>query len=208
MKGIVTAVLLLALSGCSAIKLNPASSGEVGFRTPIEGVTAQLILSQDFQRKVLTQKPSYGKAWGPREFEIAVGRPLSQAIAADTKSRILSSRIGDRADGKPSTVTITPQTISLEFGVDDGRAMGFMAGFGILAAGSDAVVGAKATLKALVAVNDGAPALIEVVGASALKLTYLSINESDVNKVVGLALDDAAEKLGDAVANKTSAALN
>ncbi|ERT18910.1 hypothetical protein O162_09095 [Pseudomonas putida SJ3] len=199
MKGIVAICLLAVLSGCSTIKLNPTTSGTAQYRTPIDGVTAQLILSQEFQRTVITQKPSYGKAWGPREFEISVGRPLSQAIAADLKSRIPSTRVGDRSDGKPSSIVVIPQAIKLEFGVDDGRAMGVMAGFGVLGAGSDAVVGARVTVKAVVTEGSGLDTPVEVVGVGSLKLSYITIDEADVNKTIGMAIDDVAEKLGDSV---------
>lgn len=204
MKGFIALVLLAVLSGCSTIKLNPTASATVEYRTPIEGVPAQLILSREFQRTVLTQKPSYGKAWGPREFEVSMGGPLSQAIADDLKSRFPSARVGDRNDGKTSGIVVTPQAVDLEFGVDDGRALGFMAGLGVLAAGSDAVVGAKVTVKALIATGIEPAVPVEVVGLGALKIAYITIDQSDVNKAIGIAISDAAEKLGDAVGVRAS----
>lgn len=208
MKGIVAICLFAILSGCSTIKLNPTTTGSAQYRTPIDGVTAQLILSQEFQRTVITQKPSYGKAWGAREFEISVGRPLSQAIAADLKSRIPSTRVGDRSDGKPSSIVVVPQVITLEFGVDDGRATGNMAGFGVLGAGSDAVVGAKVTVKAFVTAGSGLGIPVEVDGVGSLKLSYITIDATDVNKAIGMAIDDVAEKLGDSVGGRVSIVAN
>ena len=208
MKGIIAVLLLAVLSGCSTIKINPSTSGSVEYRTAMDGTTAQLILSQDFQRAVITQKPSYGKVWGPREFEIAVGRPLSRAIVVDFKSRFQTTRVGDTDDGKPSNVVMIPQVVSLEFGVDDGRAMGLMAGMGLLAVGSEAVVGAKATVMALISTDDGSTTKVEVVGTGALKLAYISIDEADVSKAIGMALGDAAQKLGELASKRASLAIN
>lgn len=206
MKGIIAVLLLAVLSGCSTIKINPSTSDAVEYRTSTDGATAQLILSQEFQRTVITQKPSYGKAWGPREFEIAVGRPLSRAIAFDFKSRFQTTRVGDVDDGKPSNVVMIPKVVSLQFGVDDGRAMGFMSGMGLLAAGSEAVVGAKAIVMALVSTEDGSTTEVEVVGTGALTLAYISIDETDVSKAIGMALGDAAQKLGELASKRASLA--
>lgn len=199
MKGIVALCLFAVLAGCSAIKLTPKESSAVEYRTPVKGVTAQLVLPQDFQRLVITQKPSYGKAWGPRQFEVVVGRPLSQAIANDLRSRIPAIRIGDRDDGAQSDIVITPKIVALEFGVDDGRATGLMAGFGVLAAGSDTVVGAKVTVRGSILERDRSVTDIEVVGGGEITIPYLSINESDVSKAIGAAIDDAAQKIGEEV---------
>lgn len=197
MKGIIALCLLVTLSGCSAIQLNPVSSGKSIYRTPAENVTAQLVLPQPFQEKVLVQKPSFGTAWGPREFEIHAGQPLSNAMAGDIKSRIPSARIGNTPDGKPATIRVTAQDVSIEFGVDDAKALGFIGGFGLLGTGSGAVVAAKARVSALVSIDGGTAKRVEAIGSNTMSATYLSITESDVSKVIGLALDDAALKIGD-----------
>lgn len=99
-----------------------------------------------------------------------------------------------------------PKVVSLQFGVDDGRAMGFMSGMGLLAAGSEAVVGAKAIVMALVSTEDGSTTEVEVVGTGALTLAYISIDETDVSKAIGMALGDAAQKLGELASKRASLA--
>ena len=197
MKGIVALCLVALLAGCSAKQVRPEVSGATLYRTPIEGATAQLVLSDSFQRKVITQKPSYGRSWSIYNFEIHAGEPASKSVVSDIRSRIPQVRIGNTDDGKPATIRLAPIDIAIEFGVDDGSAIAWTGGLGVFGLGAKVVVGAKATVKADLAV-DGKPSKpIEVTGVGALPMAFVSVRESDVDKAIGLALDDAAKKLGD-----------
>lgn len=196
MKGIIVVCLLAALTGCSAKQVQPEATASQMFRTPIDGASAQLVLSQDFQRKVITQKPSYGRSWSPFNFEVPVGEPLSKAMALDLRSRVPGARIGNTDDGKPATVRVVPSQVALEFGVDDGSAVAWSS-LGLLGMGADIVVGAKATVTSSISVNGAAPKQVSVTGVGAIPMAYISLREADIGKAIGLALDDAALKLGD-----------
>lgn len=206
MKGIVVLCLVAALVGCSAKQVRPDVSGGTLYRTPVEGATAQLVLPQEFQTKVVTQKPSYGTSWSIYNFEVSVGEPLSRVMVADIRSRIPVARVGNISDGKPATVRITPSDAALEFGVDDGGALGISSAFGVLGAGSKVIVGAKVKLRASIATDDGPAENVEVSGFGAVPTPLITISESDIDKAVGLAIEDAAKKLGDISEAKARAA--
>ena len=72
MKGIIALCLLAVLAGCSAKQVKLEATAPQIFRTPIEGATAQLILSQEFQQAVIMQSPSYGRSWKPFDFAVPV----------------------------------------------------------------------------------------------------------------------------------------
>lgn len=196
MKGIVALCLVALLAGCSAKQVRPEVSGATLYRTPIEGATAQLVLSEGFQRKVITQKPTYGRAWSIFNFEIHVGEPASKSFVSDLRSRVPQARVGNIDDGKPSTIRLTPNDIAIEFGVDDGRAVA-LSGLSIFGLGADIVVGAKATIKADLSVAGKPSRPVEVIGVGVLPMAYISLRESDIDKAIGLALEDAAKKIGD-----------
>lgn len=196
MKGIVALCLLVALTGCSAKQVRPETTASQLFRTPIDGASAQLVLSEDFQRKVITQKPTYGRSWSPFEFEVPVGEPLSKAMVLDMRARVPGARVGNTDDGKPATVRVVPSQIALEFGVDDGSAVAWSS-IGLLGLGADIVVGAKATVTSTISVNGAAPRQVSVTGVGAIPMAYISLREADIGKAIGLALDDAALKLGE-----------
>lgn len=198
MKGIVALFLLAALAGCSAKQVKPEATASQMFRTPIEGATAQLVLSQEFQRAVITQKPSWGQAWKPWNFEVPVGEPMSKALAYDTKSRIPAARVGNVDDGKAASVRIDPTSIAIEFGVDDGSAIAWTA-LSPLGLGSDIVVSSKLKLTATLAFDGQAPRPVTVEGHGVLPMAYFSLRERHVGQAIGLAIDDAALKLGDLV---------
>lgn len=160
------------------------------------GASAQLVLSEDFQRKVITQKPTYGRSWSPFEFEVPVGEPLSKAMVLDMRARVPGARVGNADDGKPATVRVVPSQIALEFGVDDGSAVAWSS-IGLLGLGADIVVGAKATVTSTISVNGAAPRQVSVTGVGAIPMAYISLREADIGKAIGLALDDAALKLGE-----------
>lgn len=198
MKGLITLMLLAALTGCSAKQVKPEATPSQLFRTPIEGATAQLILSQDFQKAVITQSPSWGRSWKPFDFEVPVGEPMSKALAYDIRSRVPAARVGNNDDGKPATILIVPSKVAIQFGVDDGAAV-FWTSVSPIGLGSDIVVSAKADLTASVSIG-GAPLKVVVVeGVGAIPMAYISIREADIGRAVGLALDNAALKMGDLV---------
>lgn len=195
MKGIVALFLVALLAGCSAKQVRPEVSGGTLYRTPIEGATAQLVLPLDFQRKVITQKPSFGKAWSIFEFEVHVGEPLSKAIAADIRSRVPATRIGDTPDGKPASIRVSATSVALEFGVDDEKATGFWRA-GIIGLATDVVPAAKVTVRASLSIDGGPEKQVDVVGVGAIPMAYARLEQSDITRVIGLAVDDAASKLG------------
>jgi len=157
-----------------------------------------LVLPESFQRKVVTQKPNYGRSWSIFDFEIPLGEPASKALVSDLRSRVPQARVGNIEDGNPATIRLAPSDISIEFGVDDGTAIAWtsLSPFGL---GSDIVVGAKATVTAKLSIDGKPPRTLRVVGTGALQMSYISIRESDVGKAIGLAIDDAAKQLGDIV---------
>jgi len=195
MKGIVALCLVALLAGCSAKQVRPEVSSSTLYRTPIEGATAQLVLPQDFQRKVITQKPSFGKAWSIFDFEVHVGEPLSKAIVSDIRSRVPAARIGDAPDGKPASIRISTTSVALEFGVDDEKATGFWR-TGIVGLATDVIPAAKVTVRASISIDGGPERQVDVVGAGAIPMAYARLEQSDITKVIGLAVDDAASKLG------------
>jgi hypothetical protein len=186
------------IGACSPIQVRPEPQPQYTYKTPLKDASAQLILSQEFQRRILTQSPAYGDSWRHRDFEIVVGAPLSKLLAEDLRSRIPTAAVGDTDNGMQSTVKLKPGETKLEFGVDDSKAMGFMGLSPIIGSGVDAVVGAKLRLTATVE-SPGKPAeQIEVTGTGSLPVTFIAIRESDVSKAISLALVDAAQKLIDA----------
>ncbi|UHC84445.1 hypothetical protein LS633_11795 [Pseudomonas sp. NIBR-H-19] len=195
MKGIVALCLVALLAGCSAKQVRPEVSGSTIYRTPIEGATAQLVLPQDFQRKVVTQKPSFGKAWSIFDFEVHVGEPLSKAIASDIRARIPTARIGDTSDGKPASIRISTTSVALEFGVDDEKATGFWRS-GIVGLATDVIPAAKVTVRASLSIEGGPEKQVDVTGLGAIPMAYAYLEQSDITKAIGLAIDDAANKLG------------
>lgn len=206
MKGIIALCLVALLAGCSAKQVRPEVSSNTIYRTPIDGATAQLVLPDSFQRKVITQKPTYGNAWAIYNFDVHIGESIGKALVADMRSRMPSARIGNIDDGKPATVRVTPGDVTLEFGVDDGTAMKYGMAFGVLAMGSDVIVGAKVKVRASIVTGDGRAESVDVLGLGAVPTAFLTIRESDIDKAVGLAIEDAAKKLGDISEAKARAA--
>ena len=196
MKGIIALCLLALLAGCSAKQVRPEISSAILYRTTIDGATGQLVLPRDLQRKVITQKPSYGKAWAPFNFEVFIGEPLSKALVADLRSRIPFARVGDAPDGRPATIRIAASDVSIEFGVDDEKATSFWR-TGIIGLATDVVPGAKVILRGSLSIDGGAPEFVEVVGVGAIPMAYARLEQADITKAIGLAIEDAATKLGD-----------
>lgn len=203
MKGIAAICLLAALSGCSATQIKPQTT-PVAYRTPIDGATGQLVLPIEIQKKVITQKPSFGKAWSLSTFEIQIGEPLSKALVADFQSRVTSARIGDVADSRPASIRLTATDVAVEFGVDDANATSFWKA-GVVGLGTDVVPAAKVTLIGSVAVNGGQPQAVQVVGVGATPMAYARLEQSDFTEVIGLAIDDAVAKFGAIAQQKAQA---
>lgn len=194
MRMAIIGAMMVLLAGC-AIQMQPQSKAGTLFRTPVAGATAQLVVSSDFQQLTLRQKPSFGKSWGPRTFEIAAGQALTQSLVSQMKSIVPSVRIGDRDDGAPSAVTLVPQDVALEFGVDDGKAVNAIALGGVFGAGSKAEVRAEATLASNIIDSRGGSRMVVVTGKSARHQALISVTQSVMADVIGDALGDAAAQL-------------
>lgn len=195
------AILIVSafLVGCAPIQLKPQPSKPTLYLTQLENVSAQIIATEKFQTQVLRQKPTYGKSWQAREFEIHIGQPLTQAILTYVTAQIPGTRIGHIDDGKAATVKIKPNFDSLQFGVDDKKAVNNTAVFGVLGTGSKASIGAIVTMSATVAIQGKEVHNITIEGKAEKILTFISITEADASEVIGLAIDDAASKLAEKI---------
>lgn len=194
MRALFVMAVLAVLAGC-AIQSQPQSKVGAIYRTPVGEGSAQVVVSQEFQTMIVRQKPTVGQSWRGRTFEISVGRPLTQSIATQIRSIVPGVRIGDRDDGAPSTVTIIPQDVTLQFGVDDGKAVNTMALAGVFGVGSKAEVMAEAALSSNIIDKHGESRLVTVTGAASRQQALLSVTQGVVTEVIGEALDDAAAKL-------------
>ncbi len=193
---ILIALACAAFAGCSAKQVFPETTPSNLYRTPIDGVTAQLILPNDFQRTTITQKPSLGRAWSIYNFEMPVGTPLSKGLSGDIRSRVPAARVGNTDDGKPAALRVTATDVSITFGVDEGNAVLWTA-LSPIGLGSDISVDATATVTATITANGRPPRPVSVTGSGAIPMAYISLREADLGRAVGLALDDAVMKLGD-----------
>lgn len=189
---------LLMLAGCSATKLTPQLKDSTVYRTPIDGATAQLVLTQEFQQKLITQKPSYGRAWSVFNFETPVGQAMSKALVSDMRSRAPNTRVGDREDGKPASIKVIANDVGIEFGVDEGNAI-FWTSVSLVGLASDIVVGAKVHLTTTVSINGEPPKSVSTTGIGTLPEAYGALSKTDFGTVIGLAIDDAALKLGEQI---------
>lgn len=190
----ILAAALAVLAGC-AIQSQPESRVGSVYRTPINGASAQVVVSQAFQTMVIRQKPTVGQSWSMRTFEIPVGKPLTESIVTQIRGVVPTARIGDRDDGAPAAVTIIPQDVALQFGVDDGKAVNTIALAGVFGAGSKAEVMAEVALSASIIDQNGSSRLVTVAGKAARQQALLSVTQGAMTEVIGEALDDAATKL-------------
>ncbi|PIP05159.1 MAG: hypothetical protein COX52_13475 [Syntrophobacterales bacterium CG23_combo_of_CG06-09_8_20_14_all_48_27] len=196
MRALMTIMALMLLVGCAPIQLKPQVTDQVLYITPIDGASAQIIVPEAFQTAIIRQKPSFGKAWAIREFEIYVGNPLTKGILSHVQSLIPQTRIGNTDDGKPSSITLKPSVTLLEFGVDDSTYFNRVGWIGILAAGSDTVVASRIVLAVEISVNDGPKKLITVEGSASKTIAFITISESDLTEMIGASINDAAQKVG------------
>ncbi len=70
MRALITIIALILLAGCAPIQLKPQVTDQLLYITPIDGASAQIIVPKEFQTAIIRQKPSFGKAWAGREFDI------------------------------------------------------------------------------------------------------------------------------------------
>ncbi|MFA6899688.1 MAG: hypothetical protein WC256_05705 [Desulfurivibrionaceae bacterium] len=190
---------LSLLSGCSPIIIKPTSAGQKLHVTPAEKATAQIIVTNNFQTAVLRQKPSFGKSWAVREFEIYAGQPMTKGIISYVSAVIPQTRVGNINDGKPASIRMQPSITRLDFGVYDDTVHGIkMALFGPLATLADVAVVSSITVSTDISIDGGPQESVEVIGFSSKKITFLTISETDVEEVIGSSIDDACRQIADA----------
>ena len=162
-------------------------------RTPIPDATVQLVLPASVQTATLRQKPT-GRLWSAHTFVVPVGHPLTQSLSRQVRAIAPAARIGDRDDGKPARLTVTPREISVTFGVDDRNALAWGVAFGALSYGRDAIVQASATITADVE-RAGQSSTVTVTGESLEAKAFITVGMDDLGRAIGTAIDDAAAQL-------------
>lgn len=193
---------LLLTTGCSPVRLMPQASGQTVYITPIDGASAQIVVTEAFQTAVVTQRPTYGQSWKARDLEIHVGKPMTEAILSYVSAQVPDTRIGNRRDSRPATVIITPSLGAIEFGVDDKKAVNNMALAGILASGSKATIGAVVHLNAIIQIEGQSPQRVSIRGTGEKVAALISMTEKDAADTIGMAIDSAAKQLSNIVAVK------
>lgn len=193
---------LLLTTGCSSVRLMPQASGQTVYITPIDGASAQIVVTEAFQTAVVTQRPTYGQSWKARDLEIHVGKPMTEAILSYVSAQVPDTRIGNRRDSRPATVIITPSLGAIEFGVDDKKAVNNMALAGILASGSKATIGAVVHLNAIIQIEGQSPQRVSIRGTGEKVAALISMTEKDAADTIGMAIDSAAKQLSNIVAVK------
>lgn len=202
--GVIGLVVPFVLSGCATTKLIPDTKAPAIYRTPIEGATAQVILPEAFQRKIITQKPSFGRAWSVFDFETPIGEPMSKALVSEVASRVPATRVGDRDDGKSASIKVTANDVVIEFGIDDGSAIKWTTALGPIGLASDVTVGATVNLTTTISINGAAPRAVTTTGVGQLPMAYGSLSKSDFGAAIGLAINDAALKLGEEIQSESA----
>lgn len=193
---------LLLTTGCSPVRLMPQASGQTVYITPIDGASAQIVVTEAFQTAVVTQRPTYGQSWKARDLEIHVGKPMTEAVLSYVSAQVPDTRIGNRRDSRPATVIITPSLGAIEFGVDDKKAVNNMALAGILASGSKATIGAVVHLNAIIQIEGQSPQRVSIRGTGEKVAALISMTEKDAADTIGMAIDSAAKQLSNIVAVK------
>lgn len=193
---------LLLTTGCSSVRLMPQASGQTVYITPIDGASAQIVVTEAFQTAVVTQRPTYGQSWKARDLEIHVGKPMTEAVLSYVSAQVPDTRIGNRRDSRPATVIITPSLGAIEFGVDDKKAVNNMALAGILASGSKATIGAVVHLNAIIQIEGQSPQRVSIRGTGEKVAALISMTEKDAADTIGMAIDSAAKQLSNIVAVK------
>lgn len=204
MKRIILVVFFcMAMGGCSPIVIKPTSAGQKLYITPTEKVTAQIILTNDFQTAVIRKKPSFGKSWAIRDFEIYAGQPMTKGIVSYVSAVIPQTRVGNIDDGKPASIRMQPSITRLDFGVYDDTVHGLnVALFGPFATLADVAVVSSITVSIDVSIDGGPQETIEVIGVGSKKITFLTISESDVEEVIGLSIDNSCKQIAAAVSER------
>lgn len=188
------AAAAIALTGC-AINLTPESSMPYTYKTAIPDAEVQVVLSKQFQTDVKHQKPSFGESWKHRTMTVHTGKPLTESIVKQVRAVAPRARVGDRDDGQPAVVTVIPQTVDLEFGVDDKKFMRNTSLVTVFALGTKLSVASTARLASTVVTSDGSQKAVTVTGSAEEVMSAGVLRIDHVEKVIGASLDDAAEKL-------------
>ena len=196
---------LLLIAGCAPVRLMPEASGESIYITPIDGASAQIVVSETFQTAVVTQRPTYGKSWKGRDLEIHIGKPMTEAILSYISAQVPKSRIGNRRDDNPAAVIITPSFGEIEFGVDDKKALNNMALVGVFASGSKVTMGAVVHLNVTIEIEGNSPELVHIRGSGEKEAVMISMTTKDADETISMAIDSAAKQLGNIIAAKLRA---
>jgi len=194
-------LLALTIAGCAAKQIDPPVQGQTAMVTPIEGARGTLVLPLQFQSLVVSSRPTVGRTWGAYTFDIQAGKAMSRALASQLRARIPSLTVGD-APGPAGQPSITARNIIMEFGVDNGNTMKWMAVAGPFASAADARMVASATLTFDIAIPGSAPESMRVEGLAARESSYIMMTEGKLQETIGQAIDDAAAKATQAFLSK------
>lgn len=204
MKKILVAVAVVSLlSGCSNLKLYPNENLETAKVDKLESATALLIIDKDFQEYVHTGKPTEGKLWGIRTFDIYIGKSLTSSVQNQVKDLIRKTEFSERLISGNYDVTVRLKSVKVEFGAaDDGEVHGKMALFGPLGgAFADVVTRARLTMSAEIWSGNSSPSTVDIIGVGSHVTGFYSLRETTLTKDIEIAVMDLSKKLAIKIAD-------
>lgn len=193
-------VALLLISACSAVPISPKPKGQQLMVTPVTHDSAQLIVSQGIQQKVIRTVP-VGEKWKSIDVDVLVGVPLTTSLASYTASLFPSVRIGDKDDGLVSSTRLELIDVSIVIGTDDSTAhnAGMLMPLALFA--MDADVLASMAVTADVSFCGGEAKRISVTGQAVETMNYSKIGLPEFERLMASAIDDSARLLIEHVAD-------
>lgn len=191
--------LILFVQGCSNIAMRPSNNIDVVYFNQIEDISALIVVNHDVQRYVHTSRPTEGKLWSARTFDIYVGKPFTDTVYNQVKALIPNTSIGNKkVEGKYDLI-IDLRIKNIEFGIiDDSYAELRIALAGLIGAatlaGEETISHAKITVSTeIVGTSDSN--IIELYGDGIHATGYYGANEEALAKAMENAISDFARKL-------------
>lgn len=194
MRLLLMVALLAGLYGCAAVKINPQVSGNSMILTPVNGATAELIISQSLQGQVEKTNPQ-GKKWGSVSTEVSTGQAVSKSLSSFLRASVPGARVGDRSDLGASTFKIELEKIGLRFGTSDSRASTAGAFIPVLLFTMDAGVFSEVNLSARVSYCGGPEIPVASTGRAREEMNYSAIGFPELEASIAAAIDAASKGL-------------
>ena len=191
--------LILFVQGCSNIAMRPSNNTDVVYFNQMENISAFIVIDHDVQQYVHTSKPTEGRLWSARTFDIYIGKPFTDTVYKQVKALIPSAKIGNKIPEGKYDILVDLKIKKVEFGViDESSATTLIALGGLVgaatAAGDDTISHAKFSVSTEITGKSGSD-ITELYGEGIYTTGFYSTDEKALAKAVENAISDFARKL-------------